>query len=52
MDACWEMRAEINIEGLDKINERLRKLEEVIGGLTKPPEQQWYNVNDAAKYFV
>jgi len=50
MVALLEMRAEINIEGLEEMSERLKRLEEVIAVLAKPPEKNWFDVNAAAKY--
>jgi hypothetical protein len=51
MGAYWEMRAEVRMFGLEEINERLKKLEDVISLLTtKPPEQFWFDVNESAAY--
>ena len=44
------MKAEVTIFGIDEINDRLKKLEDVIASLTKPPEKLWWDINASASY--
>jgi excisionase family DNA binding protein len=45
------MRAEVRIFGLEEMNERVKRLENVIASLTKQsPEQFWFDVNESATY--